>query len=153
MGFLLQCTLKKKNRILIAGLGDHHARNSQKRNNTYGIFVAVYIKKQLLIAGLEIMRAIPRRGIHKWDFRCSVHKKKNPDCRAGDHARYLVPRPLLAARAIPRRGIHNWEFCCSVGILIAGLEIMRGTWFHDLSWQRAIPRRGKHKWDFRCSVH
>ncbi len=57
MGFLLQCTLKKKK------------------------------KKKILIAGLEIMRAIPGRGIYKWDFHCSVHKKKNPDCRVGDHAR------------------------------------------------------------------
>jgi hypothetical protein len=26
-------------------------------------------------------------------------------------------------------------FCCSVKILIAGLETMRGTWFHDLYLQ------------------
>jgi hypothetical protein len=40
-----------------------------------GIFVAVYIKENIsvLIAGLEIMSAITRRGIHKWDFHCSVH--------------------------------------------------------------------------------
>jgi hypothetical protein len=96
------------------------------------------------------MRAIPRRGIQKWDFllQCTFKKKKKkkiPDCRAGDHARYLVPRPFLAACAIPRRGIHKWDFCCSVHkkkFLIAGLEIMPGTWFHDLSWQRAISRRG-----------
>jgi hypothetical protein len=34
--------------------------------------------KKILIAGLEIMRAIAiaRRGKHKWDFNCSVHLKK-----------------------------------------------------------------------------
>jgi hypothetical protein len=128
----------------------------------------VYIKEKnkVLIAGQgEIMRAIPGRGIYKWDLCCSVHlKKTNPDSRAGrscaqfpeeeyingifiaeyiknkkikNHARYLVPRPFMAACAIPRRGIHKWDFCCSVKILIAGLGIMR-----------AIPRKGTHKWDF-----
>jgi hypothetical protein len=37
--------------------------------------------------------------------------------------------------AISRRLIHKLDFCCSVKILIAGLEIMHGTWFRDLSWQ------------------
>jgi hypothetical protein len=158
MGVLLQCTLKKKKKKTNPDCraGDYarylfHDLSWQpmqfpEEEYINGIFIAVYKKKKILIAGLEIMRGtwfhdlswqpmqFPEEEYINGIF-VAVYIKKNPVCRAGDHGRYLVPRPLLAAHAIPRRGIHKWDFCCSVLNPVARLEIMHGTWFHDLSWQ------------------
>jgi hypothetical protein len=43
-------------------------------------------------------------------LQCTLKKKKNPDCRAGDYARYLVPQPLLAAREFSEEEYINGIF-------------------------------------------
>jgi hypothetical protein len=65
---------------------------------------------------------------------------KNPDCRVGRSCGQFPEEEYI-------NGIFIAVYCTvkekkrEKKILIAGLEIMRGTWFHDLSWQPAQRKK------------